>query len=315
MCHIVLGKNIYLIVHEIVMTLGDAQAGYWCGYCANRKLCSKDDCETCFQKSFATNAKAIHWADINECKPRDVLNSSGKSFYFNCDKCSHIISMKPNSINDGAWCVYCAHQKLCDKDCNTCFENSFASSTMSKHWSKKNNISPRMCFKYSNQKYIFDCPFCNFDYIAILNGVSNNRWCPCIKYKTEAKLFEFLNLNYKQLIEKQKRFDWCRNDNKRFLPFDLLIEDYKLIIECDGIQHFCQVQTWKDPISTQQTDKYKMKCANENGYSVIRIYQEDVWNEKNNWGDKLKNAIKKYDIPKNIYIGDIYDGIYFNCDK
>jgi very-short-patch-repair endonuclease len=92
------------------------------------------------------------------------------------------------------------------------------------------------------------------------------------------------------------------------------MENYKLIIECDGAQHFRAIYCWKDPKLTQERDKYKMKCANEHGYSVIRIYQEDVWNNKNNWEENLKSAIKKYDIPTNVYIGNVYEGIYFNCN-
>jgi len=34
-----------------------------------------------------------------------------------------------------------------------------------------------------------------------------------------------------------------------------------------------------------------MKCANENGYSVIRILQGDVFSNKNNWDEKLDKAI------------------------
>jgi hypothetical protein len=300
--------------HEIIITIGDVKSGYWCAYCAKKKVCSADDCEMCFKNSFASNEKAIYWLDINNCRPRDVLKSSGKSFFFNCDVCKHVIKKVLNSVDYGAWCGYCAHQNLCDNnDCNFCFENSFAPNPMSKYWSKKNNIEPRMCFKNGNLKYIFDCPYCNFEYISVLNGISNGKWCNCIKNKTEAKLFNFLKLNYNQETEKQKGFDWCKN--KKHLPFDFCIEAYKLIIECDGAQHFRKIYKWKDPILTQERDKYKMDCANKNGYSVIRIYQEDVWNNKNNWEENLKDAIKKYDIPINVYIGKVYEGVYFNCDE
>ena len=49
-----------------------------------------------------------------------------------------------------------------------------------------------------------------------------------------------------------------------------------------------------------------MKCANDHGYSVIRILQVDVSNDKNDWKNKLLDAIKKYDVPTNIFIGDVY---------
>ena len=53
-----------------------------------------------------------------------------------------------------------------------------------------------------------------------------------------------------------------------------------------------------------------MKLANENGITVIRIYQPDVWNDKNNWKSQLLDSIKIYIRSGNIFIGDIYDQCY-----
>jgi hypothetical protein len=39
-------------------------------------------------------------------------------------------------------------------------------------------------------------------------------------------------------------------------------------------------------------DIYKMKKARENNYSVIRLYQEDVWKDKNNWKEWLTEKIE-----------------------
>ena len=36
-----------------------------------------------------------------------------------------------------------------------------------------------------------------------------------------------------------------------------------------------------------------MDCANNNGFSVIRILQLDVFNDSYNWLDELKNNIEK----------------------
>ena len=47
-------------------------------------------------------------------------------------------------------------------------------------------------------------------------------------------------------------------------------------------------------------DKYKMKQANDNGYSVIRILQEDVFYDTYQWLDELKTNI---------------DYIYYNYDR
>jgi very-short-patch-repair endonuclease len=58
-----------------------------------------------------------------------------------------------------------------------------------------------------------------------------------------------------------------------------MIEEHKKIIELDGPQHFTQVANWRAPELQQQQDLFKTKCANENGYSVIRVLQTDVAND------------------------------------
>ena len=115
--------------------------------------------------------------------------------------------------------------------------------------------------------------------------------CPNCVNKTEGKLLNILQDNYYYSdIITQFKVDWCKN--KTFLPFDFLIEEHKIIIELDGRQHFKQISNWKSSKETQKRDKYKMKCANDNGYSVIRIFQEDVWDDKFNWFEILEDSIE-----------------------
>lgn len=46
-----------------------------------------------------------------------------------------------------------------------------------------------------------------------------------------------------------------------------------------------------------------MKKAIENGYSIIRLVQEEVWSDTFDWKSELFQAIKKCnDIPQVIYI-------------
>ena len=48
-----------------------------------------------------------------------------------------------------------------------------------------------------------------------------------------------------------------------------------------------------------------MKCANENGYSMIRIVQEDVFKDKYDWLQDLLENINKIVLEKkvqNIYM-------------
>jgi len=133
---------------------------------------------------------------------------------------------------------------------------------------------------------------------------TENIWCGCTINKTETKLYNYLKLTYNTQIKKQQKFDWCKK--KLYLPFDYYLPEKNIIIELDGKQHFYPVWNWNSPEKTQENDKYKMKCANEQGYSVIRLLQDDVFFDKNNWKNKLDNAIKIYDDPQNIFLADIY---------
>ena len=48
-----------------------------------------------------------------------------------------------------------------------------------------------------------------------------------------------------------------------------------------------------DNIINRKNDLYKMKCANENGFSVIRILQKDVYHNNYDWLTELIDNIEK----------------------
>ena len=99
-------------------------------------------------------------------------------------------------------------------------------------------------------------------------------------------------------------FQWCTDeDTNNFFRFDFLLEEYKLIIELDGQQHFYDIKKWDSKYEdVQKCDIYKMKCAIMNNYSIIRLKQDDVFSNKNEWDKKLMDAIKKYESPISIFI-------------
>ncbi len=272
----------------------------WCPYCSNppKKLCGK--CDSCFNKSFASHPKSIYWHSDNICKPVEVLKGSEKKCYFNCDKCPHklYISLKQISCQD-RWCPYCAHQKLCDKnDCNMCYNNSFASVVRSKFLNDK-TINPRMLFKSTNKKYKFDCDKCNNPFETPLSDITNGIWCPHCVNKTEEILFNKLTKHY--IIHRQFKPNWCKNPKtNRYLPYDFILQDLNIIVEQDGPQHFKQIGNWQSPEVTKINDIYKIKCANENGYSIIRILQKDIWHDRYDWLQELLGNIDKIVNEKTI---------------
>jgi very-short-patch-repair endonuclease len=125
-----------------------------------------------------------------------------------------------------------------------------------------------------------------------------NKFC---KNKTEAKLYTIFKNIYSSLIT-QFKTEWCKNIS--YLPFDFCIQEHKIIIELDGRQHFEQVSNWTSPEEQFKNDKYKEKCANDNGYLIIRILQEDVLNDTYDWLKELCDAIEriKNGYEKNIYL-------------
>ena len=52
-------------------------------------------------------------------------------------------------------------------------------------------------------------------------------------------------------------------------------------------------------------DVYKMNCANDNGYSVIRLLQTDVFYDTYDWLNELRDNIEKIRLEQrvqNIYM-------------
>ena len=124
-----------------------------------------------------------------------------------------------------------------------------------------------------------------------------NHGCPSCINKTEFKFFNRIKELYPR-IKRQYKVEWCKN--KLYLPFDFAIEELNIIIELDGEQHFKQISNWTSPEIQIEKDKYKMKCANENGFSVIRMLQNDVSKDIFDWLMEINNIISKIVDEKKI---------------
>lgn len=281
-----------------------------CLYCSGEALCGDEKCQRCWKKSFASNEKSKFWSGKNEKKPWEIAYGSQREYIFDCDVCKHEFTTSPNQItHSDNWCPYCAHKILCsNNECQYCYDNSFASYKKSKYWSSKNNVSPREIFKYANTKYVFTCEK-GHEFSILISSVSQGNWCRACKYKTEEKLYKWLSKHYNN-VEREKNFTWCINDKtNRYMPFDFYIEDFNVIIELDGRNHFMQVSNWTSPEFTQCRDVLKMRLALKNNVSVIRLLQLDVLNDTIDWKTELLNEIKIHDEPciNYIEIGNKYN--------
>ncbi len=284
----------------------------WCPYCAGT-LCQAENCSTCFQKSFATFqlVDSIVWSNRNNFKPFQLSRNSNIKFNFFCRICSHYFDKSLNKIKiiDTSFCPYCsAKTKICSEEsCIFCHNNSFASYQSDKHkWSKKNGtLVPRQLTLFSHVKITMDCLTCDGEFKTCPATVSRGNGCPHCVNKTELKLYNWLiSLNFKvlrqyQLVGQQNRpnfIDFVVNDN--------------IAIELDGEQHFKQISNWPSPEFSRDRDITKMIKLKDLGLKHIRIFQQDVWNDKNEWKKKLLDAIQNCNTENVIYIASdltLYD--------
>jgi very-short-patch-repair endonuclease len=279
--------------HQFDIQLNNVNIGRWCPYCSNKKLCELNrNCKKCFDKCFASVERTKNWSDKNFEEPFEVLKNSHKKYWFDCE-CEHEFKASLSDITSkNSWCPYCANRLLCNKEsnCKSCYNKSFASIERSKNLSTKNIKNPIEVFKSTAEKFWFDCDKCGNIFESKLCHITDGSWCPKCRYKTEDKLFSIISQIYLTLNQ-QFKVDWCKD--KKHLPFDFVIDERKIIIEQDGEQHWKQVAKWKTPEHNRQRDLYKMKCANENGFSIIRILQEDVFKDKYDWVKELCENIEK----------------------
>lgn len=268
--------------HELFVPLNLVSFGSWCKYCSGKELCSDYECDWCYRNSFEVNERAKYWSKLNSFSPREMFEHSNKKALFDCKTCFHTFSASLNKIADGGWCSYCYGNKLCDiPECMWCKYHSFASHEKAEFWSENNILSPRNVRLCCNTKFLFFCNRCDNEFSKTPGSVFSGGWCPFCKKKTEAKVLDFLGTNYPSVIY-QPRFDWCISESSEIkLPFDFCVG--KIIIEIDGRQHFEQVMNWQSPEETQKRDKYKEEKAKENGYSVVRFNQREIWEDKIDW--------------------------------
>jgi hypothetical protein len=131
-------------------------------------------------------------------------------------------------------------------------------------------------------------------FLVVVDGVCKN--------KTEKKVHDDL-INHYPGLTIQFKANWCKNpETNCYYPFDFCIQDKRVIIELDGRQHFEDVKYWKSSFEDRHVvDLFKQTTANDNGFRVIRIIQEDVWSDKYDWLTELLKNIED-DTKQNVFM-------------
>jgi len=135
-------------------------------------------------------------------------------------------------------------------------------------------------YKNKNQPILLKCIKCGDSYFVDFNNFINRKKYNCNKCSPKSKGEEIISniLNKNKInYEPQKIFNSCKN--KKHLPFDFYISDYKLLIEYDGEFHFhprmlngVDLKKAEDNLKIQQNnDRIKTEWAKINNIPLLRI--------------------------------------------
>ena len=231
-----------------------------------RKLCTSEECDLCYNLSFASHEKSKFLADENGIDARNILKGTNKEYIFICNdnKCNHKFKMSADLVTKKkkpTWCPFCANRRLCgDINCKICILKSFASHEKSKFWSIDNEKKPHEVTKYSNKKFKFDCDICKHQFMGILYPITRgNTWCPFCTNKKLCNVESCLFCFNKSFASHEKSKFWSK-DNK-ISPREIFLNcNQRFKFDCD----ICKHQFMCSPCHINQHDHWCSFCGNHN---------------------------------------------------
>jgi hypothetical protein len=283
----------------------------YCGHCNGTILCDNHRCYICFSRRYASHEYSVNCLkDPYKYKIRYTYALPHK-----CPVCYHKFDMPPNDITDPdreRRCPFCVSKRKCDSSlgCKVCIAKSAASNIFASQIDDPNpdHRLELLCKNDTTKNIRWSCYFCGGHFFATCNARSRNPFggCGSCRNKTEQIVNTYFESIFPGDVKQGVKYNWCRSTRSGLcLPFDLVIEKYKLIVEIDGEQHFRDVKAWRvNKYKQHDNDVFKMRLAYENGYSVTRIQQTDIFYNTIPWRELLKEAIHSYDNPSLILIGN-----------
>lgn len=243
--------------------------GQRCSHCNPSKKSNTEE--------FIKKAKAKHKDHNYDYSKVDYKNDKTKVI-IGCDECKKDFNQKPKDHLKGSRCSHCygTPKKTTEQ---------FVKEMEEKYGNKYSY--DLVVYETNAIKVSMICNECENIFKTTPNHLLQDIGCPYCKKKTELKLANWLkDQNY--IYAREYKFP-----DLGLLRFDFYLEDYFTIIEIDGAQHFKQVSNWTPPELTRANDILKMKYCINNGISVIRLLQEDVYNKnKDYWKPRFIETIQ-----------------------
>ena len=252
--------------HIYETTFSNFQGGFRCKECAGLKKLSFNEVEDIIRE------KGYELVSLKE-----EYKNVHSVIKLKCDK-GHVYSTKFYSFKQGHKCPYCTQRKVSFETVKQNIENE-GYKLLSDTYSRNNENLDMECpkghiFKLSYNRFQCGsrCTVCNSS-----NGE-----------KVIAQTLDSMNIKYKA----QYRFKDCKGDNKT-LPFDFYIEEERIALEFDGIQHFEPVDFFggqEEFYKQQRYDAIKNQYCKDNNIKLIRI----PYYEFNNIENLLKENFNDY---------------------
>jgi very-short-patch-repair endonuclease len=213
-----------------------------------------------------------------------------------CGKCNKIFKSCFSNFKGGSRCPKCSIKTTQNK---TKLDYQYVKNFISNYGdellsSTYINSSQKLCVKCNLCKNVYKITFTHFK-----RGVR----CTCNNLSRGERFIKQYLDNNNILFKYQKKFTKCKN--KRELSFDFYLQEHKLLIEFDGLQHFKPVEKFggkkyfnethtNDIIKNMYCTKYKKK--------LLRICYKDIKN--------INKIIDEY-LTKNT--NDIITYSYYNA--
>lgn len=265
----------YEVIGTYTLSKNPIEIKHKCGhmyFIAPNNLLKGRKCPKCSHKNRYSNTKEFQ-LKINKMYSNNIsvledYKGCNEKIEFLCNKHNVKFNTTPTNI--------LRNKNIC-KECIKCESNlrqrkplnEVINELLSKHKGKIILVGE---YYNTHTKTNFQCNECKNTFFTEPNSILRISGCPyCQSSKGEKHIESYLSLN-NITFETQKRFEECKY--KRTLPFDFYLEEYNVIIEFDGEQHykpidfFGGIEYYK---TIKRNDLIKNSFASSYGIKLIRI--------------------------------------------
>ena len=245
---------------EFWQTPKDHIKGQGCKKCANK---TKSKCFRSFKEEFIAKAREVH-SDKYDYSKVDYVNAKTKVCIICPEHDYGEFWQTPNNHLNDHGCPKCMHDKT--REIFTSTKEEFIKKAIEIHKDKYDYT--KVDYVNCDTKVCIICPEHDHgEFWQTPNVHLSGCGCPmCNLSHLERSVMNYLD-NIGFTYEYQKRFKWLGKQS-----LDFYLPDYKVGIECQGLQHFEEIDYFggKEGLNKcKKRDKLKFKKCQKNGIKVL----------------------------------------------